>query len=232
MESWSWMLTSERKKSALLPRPPTPHTPSLQRKINSSIWLRFPRQRSKAGAPRPGRRGASISRVSQASRAPAAPPLAPQLRRPGSYLGRRGRSRRGAGGAGKVSFLGRGEGEPGGQLGLAMSFSSAARGAQPAPGSSAGSPPAVRPAVPGASGSSASGLRKPVGTSGLFLAASSSRGLQQRPLSEPIHLRGRPPGRTASSGSSHRQPASERGTSDRRAPFTGAGEGRGRGNGP
>lgn len=36
------------------------------------------------------------------------------------------------------------------------------------------------------------------------------------------------PGAQLPRGSSHRQRASERGTSDRRAPFTGAGEGRGR----
>lgn len=50
-------------------------------------------------------------------------------------------------------------GRAGGQLGLAVSFSSSARGAQPEPRSSRGRPPAVCPAVPVASGSCASGLR-------------------------------------------------------------------------
>lgn len=73
------MLTSEGKKSALLPLPPDPHTPSLQRKINSSILLHFPRQRSKAGrtATWPERR------IHQPS-FPSLPPSALCLPRPGS----------------------------------------------------------------------------------------------------------------------------------------------------
>lgn len=157
MESLGWMLTSERRMCPSIPLPS-------KGKETVPFCCIF---KGKGAKPAPRDRAREAHPSAEFPKPPTFRPLPPaprQLRHFPRNSGGLGPTLTEEEGAGEEQVeLGRSHssarrGRAGGQLGLAASFSSA-RGAQPAPRSSRGRPPAVCPTVPGASGSSASGLR-------------------------------------------------------------------------